>query len=235
MTEPTRYPTGVTNAAKDSAMGMLPMLDPTKHIVFFDDFFGFTAADWTITTTELGTGSATEAMIEGLGGLLQITNAAGDNDNDFLQWTKEHFQIQSGKQAWFAARLKVSDATESDLVIGLQITDTTPLAVSDGIYFQKDDGDANLDFHVTADSSSTSETAVSTLADDTFAVLAFHWDGEDTVSVYKDNVRLARVTVSSTVLAALDDELLCVSLGIQNGTDAAKVLTLDYVLAILER
>lgn len=206
--------------------------DPTENHVWFDDFDKFTAGDWTITTTEAGAGSATEAVGNLDGGVLVITNDAADDDADFLQWTKETFKFETGKRLYFAARVKVSDATQSDLVLGLQITDTTPLAVSDGVYFRKDDGDANLDFVVTKDSTATTKTAVATLADDTWVKLAFYYDGSHPqFTVLVDDTPVSSVPLTNVP----DDEELTVSFGIQNGEAAAKVLSVDYIIAVKGR
>lgn len=231
MGTPARYQDGVTNVPHHYPLGHAGMLDPTKFVVFHEDFFTYTAADWTITTTEAGAGSATEALTSGNGGLLLITNDAADNDADFFQTPVEPFKFISGKKLWFAARFKVSDATQSDFVMGLQITDTTPLAVTDGVYFMKDDGDANLDVYVTKDSTSTSSLAFSTCANDTFMELAFYYNGKDEVQVFKDKVKLATLAVTNLP----DDEELAVSFGIQNGEAVAKTMTIDYITVITER
>jgi hypothetical protein len=192
----------------------------------------YNSGDFTITTTEAGTGSATEALTSGAGGQLLLTNAAGDNDLDFLQLKGESFKLSSSKRAFFEARFKVSDATQSDVVMGLQITDTTPLAVSDGVYFMKDDGDTNLDFHIEKDGTDTTTAAVTTLADDTFVTVGFFID-PNTSQVSYFIGEAEPVGVVNTNLP--DDEELTVSFGIQNGEAAAKTMTIDYVNVICER
>jgi len=149
MGTPTRFTSGVGTAKKNTNTGFYGMPDPTKWITYFNDFTEYVAGDWTITTTEAGSGDATEALAStSAGGLLLITNDDADNDLDFLQLKTEAFKFVAGKKTFFKSRFAVSDATQSDFVMGLQITDTTPLVVSDGVYFLKDDGDASLDFHV---------------------------------------------------------------------------------------
>ena len=133
----------------------LPMFQPypsdQTYYGYFNDFMTYNSGDWTITTTEAGSGTASEAVTSSAGGALLITNDDADNDLDFLQLKGESFKLSTSKRAYFSARFKVSDATQSDFVMGLQITDTTPLAVSDGVYFMKDDGDTNLDLHIEKD------------------------------------------------------------------------------------
>lgn len=212
-------------------MRMMVLPDPTTMHIWFDDFDGYTAGDWVITTTEAGAGDATEAVADADGGVLVITNDAADNDADFFQWAKETFKFVAGKKLWFKARCKISDATQSDFVIGLQIRDTTPLAVSDGVYMMKDDGDANLDCYVTKDSTSTTGAAASTLTSDTYAVLGFYYNGVDAVEFYKDNVLISKLATTNLP----DDEEMTISFGIQNGEAVAKILSLDYLLVAKER
>ena len=238
MSTPQRTgPNGSNNTVVGTTLDMLGTMDPTKYIAFFDDFLGYDLADWLITTTEAA-GAATELTINGHGGLLQITNGTADNDLDFLQWKggtsstpNETFLFTAGKKAWFKARLKVSDATESEFVVGLQITDTTVLAVTDGVFFQKDDGDALLDFHVEKNSTQTDATGIHTVVADTFLVVGFYYDGVSAIKYYVDDVH--KGTTVTTNLP--DDEELTVSFGIQNGEAAAKVLTIDYIFAAMER
>ena len=237
MGTPVRYPSGVTNT-KNKALSDMGQLDPTQFHTWFDDFDKYTASDWVITTTEAGAGSATEALSDADGGVLVITNDDADNDADFFQWAGgsggviESFKFVSGKKLWFKARFKVSDATQSDFVMGLQITDTTPLAVSDGVYFRKDDGDANLDFVVIKDSTATTESAIATVSDDTYLTVGFYYNGYDGIDVFVDDSPKA-LGVSLDNLP--DDEELTISFGIQNGEAAAKVMSLDYVFVAKER
>lgn len=232
---PTRFPKGVGTTDAQKGLGNLGMPNPSDYISIFEDFNSLATADWVITTVEAGAGSATETAT---GSLLTITNDAADNDSDFFQWAggagavSEPFLYVAGKQMFFEARFKVSDATQSDIVMGLQITDTTPLDVTDGIFFQKDDGDANLDFHVEKNNTATSETAIATLADDTYVTVGFHYDGINGFDVYVDGNRVKKAVA---VTNAPDDEELTISFGIQNGEAVAKVLTVDYIFAARER
>jgi hypothetical protein len=89
----------------------MPLSGNPDFVVYFNDFINtadYAAADWTITTTELGAGDATEALAgDELNGALVITNDAADNDVDSLQMNEEVFKLQSGKKLWFEANVKV--------------------------------------------------------------------------------------------------------------------------------
>jgi len=232
----SRFTNGVTNNTKENILGQLKELDPTINHTYFNDFDTYAAGDWTITTTEAGAGSATEALTNVDGGVLLVTNDDADNDADFFNKVGESFLMVAGKKAYFKARFAVSDAIQSDFVIGLQITDTTPLAVSDGIYFQKDDGDASLDFHVTKDSSSTSASAIATVVDDTYITVGFYYDGVDSVYYYAGTDSKNPTLLGKSAVTNLpDDEELTISFGIQNGEAAAKTMSIDYIFVSKER
>ena len=201
---------------------------------YFNDFLEYHAGIWTITTTEAGTGSATEAITSGAGGQLLITNAAGDNDLDFLQLKGESFRLSRSKKAFFSARFATNDATQTDLVFGLQITDTTPLTATDGIFFKKDDGDANLDLVVEKNNSATDTLAIATLENDTFITASWFIDPNSSKVFYSIN-NAEPVGVDIPDANFPDDEDITVSFGVQNGAAAAKTLTVDYITAMVER
>lgn len=227
----TRFPNGVTNVAENDLFCNLAMPDPTQYHTYFDDFDTYTAAQWTVTETSA---TATQALADGDGGWLLLTNSTEDNSLNALQKVGESFLMESGKQAFFKARFKVSDATQSDVVIGLQITDATPLDVSDGIYFLKADGAATVDLvcRKNATTGSNTATAVATLSDDTFVTLGWYYDGQGNLSYSVNNSVTGSLSASSSYLP---DTELTVSFAIQNGEAAAKTMTVDYIYAAKQR
>jgi hypothetical protein len=236
---PTHFPNGVSNQIKGNPLFNYPYMDPFKYYMYHDDFFEFHSGIYTITTTEAGTGSATEVITAGAGGQLLITNAAGDNDLDFLQLKGESFLWDSTKRMFFTSRFKTNDATQSEIIMGLQITDTTPLDITDGIYFFKPDGDAQPDFVVEKDNDfGTSVLEMNAMADDTFVTLSFEYDPLDVATggpvfrAYQDGAKVGQI--ASTVNAP-DDEELTISFGIQNGEAVVKTLSLDFLMAAVER
>lgn len=209
-------------------------LPPMAWHSWQDDFDFYLATDWVVTET----GSGTRAISQADGGILVITNAAADDDANFFQkrdvasgQVAEHWKFAAAKRMYFGARFKVSDATQSDFVMGLQITDTSPLAVSDGIYFRKDDGDANIDCVVIKDSTATTVSAAATAVDDTYMELEWTYNGDGNFEFFKDGVPIGGAATTN----APDDEELCVSFGIQNGAGAAKVMSVDWIKVAKER
>ena len=231
----TNFPNGITNADRGSEFEKLILPDPTQAHVYFNDFTTYVAGDWTITTTEGGTGNASEALTNVAGGALLITNDDADNDSDEFQLAVESFKFASGKKSWFKTRFKVSDATQSDWIIGLCITDTTLIdAVSDGVYFKKDDGDASIDFALELNGSATEASGIATQSDDTFVTLGWYFDGDTTngIKYYVDGTHKGTQTTMTNLCT---DEELAVSFALQNGAAAAKTMTMDYIFAAQER
>lgn len=227
----TRFPNGLTNVNVNDIFASMIQSDPTKFHTFYQDFDTYLASQWVVTIT--GT-TPTAALVDGNGGLLALTNTSVDNDNIFLQTVKENFFPVAGKRTFFKSRFKVSDATQIDAVVGLQITDTTPLDVTDGIYFLKADDAATVDFIVrkNATTGSTSAAAFTTLADDTFVELAWFYDGVDRVYYAVNGTVQGYLDGSATYLP---DSALAVSFGQQNGAAASKVMTVDYIFVAQER
>lgn len=248
MGSPVRFPYGVATVSPTNPLAMFGLPDPTTWHVFFDDFDQWvtdtsSAGKYTITTVETGAGDATEALSDENGGVLLLTNDAADNDSDFLQKIGESFKPASGKKLFFKSRFKVSDATESDWIMGLIITDTTPLAAAgdgatDGIFFQKDDGDTNIDFYVQKDTTTgqlTSTAVTTAAAAATYMTLAFYFDGKQYIHLYKDDAKVKEVDLTTTLATYLPDTELTVSFGIQNGAAAAKTMSVDYIFVAQER
>ena len=236
---PTHFPNGVSNRTKGHPLFNYPYLDPSKYYTYFDDFFEYHAGIYTITTTEAGSGNASEAITSGAGGQLLITNDDADNDLDFFQLKGESFKWDSTKRMFFSARFKTNDATQSEIIMGLQITDTTPLDVTDGIFFLKVDADTKPDLIIEKDNTSTlSILEMDAMEDDTFVTLSFEYDPLDVATggavfrAYQDNVQVGEITGTTN---APDDEDLTISFGIQNGEAAAKTLTIDFILVAVER
>ena len=236
---PTHFPNGISNRTKGHPLFNYPYLDPSKYYTYFDDFFEYHSGIYTITTTEAGSGNASEAITAGAGGQLLITNDNADNDLDFFQLKGESFKWDSTKRMFFSARFKTNDATQSEIVMGLQITDTTPLDVTDGIFFLKVDADTKPDLIIEKDTTSTlSILEMDGMEDDTFVTLSFEYDPLDVATggavfrAYQDDVQVGEITGTTN---APDDEDLTISFGIQNGEAAAKTMTIDFILAAVER
>lgn len=245
------YQVGFSNHGPGEPLHGFGIIDPTRYHYWFTDFHrseGITAStanDWTLSTT----GASAVALADAEGGVLTLTNAGADNDRTFVQKLGESFKWASGKKLAILGRFKVTDATQSDLIFGLQITDTTPLDVTDGIYFQKADGSTTLTANVEKDDVAASGNVL-TMANNTYVEVALVYQGRirvvqgasnttyyDFETYYRDSGgiwRQAGTIAAST--EAPDDEELTISFGVQNGDGVtAEVMSLDYMLFVRER
>ena len=240
MSSPQRYSKGVTNVDSSNTMGQLIIPDPTSVITFMDDFIKFDPSDWFITRIMTqNTTAGVETNSDASGGILTFYPSAGDNDSTFYQYkgysnvttASEIVTLESGKKVWFKARMKVSDTGDSDFIMGIQSADTTPLtAPVDGVYWKSDDGDDYLDFQVYAGSvSTTAETAVATIVDDTWFTAGFYWDGVDTIEYFYND------SIQGSTTASYPTAAMTLSFGVQNGSAAARTMTVDYYCLIKER
>ena len=214
----------------------LAALDPGVAFTFLDDFFQFKLVSsdesgWISTEIEAGTGDAAITSDDQAGGVLKVVTDDADNDGVQLQWNAENFKLASGKPLWFEARVKFADATQSDFLVGLGITDTTLLGgLSDGVYFRKDDGDANIDFVTEKNSTETATDTTADAADNTWVKLGFWFDGASSVYAYVDGVLKATHTTN-----ICDDEELAVSFAYLNGAAGADTFYIDYVKVVAIR
>lgn len=197
------------------------------------DFLIWNTNHWTITKVEAGYGSASAALANVQGGVLQVINAGGDNDSYQAQLKGEPFKLLTGKFTYFEAKFKASEKTQIDLLFGLCITDTTLIAgMSDGVYWRKDDGDAYLDCVSIKNGSPTAKTQIGSLVADTWIRLGFYFDGYSTITPFINGTEYTAQNITTNLA---NDEELTPSFAIMNGEAAAKTLDLDYIFAVQAR
>ncbi|WP_455363592.1 hypothetical protein [[Eubacterium] cellulosolvens] len=228
----TRLGDGVTNRDVADIFASLKTMDPTRYHTFFDDFDPYTTGT-VYTLTEIGTG--TDAGADGDGGLLLLTTGAVGGDNEVLNSIQESFLFETGKPLFFRGVLQTDDATLADVFFGLAIktaTDPVGTAPTDGVFFQKDNAAATIDFVVTKNSTPVTAAAIASMADATNVELAFYWDGIDRIWYSVDGTVTGYVTPGASLP---DDEVLGVLIAVEASTAAARTLTVDYVMVAKER
>ena len=253
---PTHFPNGVTNVSAASTFGKLDTMSPPKYTSFWVDFtspndlgapsFNSGAAgtvscnNWIITVVDSGgdTGSIV-SVADGAGGFLAITTDDAENDGVALQGKVESFNITTSKEAFFETRLQVNDATQTDFLVGLAITDATPFAgLTDSITFKCDDASTAIrlvsETNMSGSIVSASVTAVASMTDDTFVKLGWHYDGDSKIKVFSDDVHVATLSVvSGTNLVT--DEAMAPVVAVLTGEAAAQTITVDYLCAMQEK
>lgn len=229
--EITRLPNGLSTRPPQDIFNGLGFPDPTKFHTQFDDFdqFNPAAGTWVVTETQAG---ATQALADGDGGLLLLTNSAADNDVVQIQNAAESFTFELGKQCFFKARFQVSDATQSDVRVGIWIRDAASEDITDGVSFFKADGAATMVLQAEKNGAIVSGSVSHTLVAATMTEVAFFWDGVSRIYYAFDGA--VRGYISPGV-SLPDDEALAVGFFLQNGEAAAKTATIDYLFASKER
>lgn len=226
----TNLPDGITNANVETVFGQMMFPDPTLFHTYFNDFDTYVAGDWVVTETD---SAATQALTAGNNGLLLLTNTATENDLLLLQKTPAAFAMTAGKKAWFSIRFQSNDVDENDYIAGLVIVDTTPFDATDGIYFQSDDGSSSVSIICRKNATTGSTSAVvGTIADATNVALQWYYDGAGKLYYGKDGTPVGVIDVANYLPDATN---LTVTFGIQAGEAAANTMTVDYVLAAVER
>lgn len=227
----SRFPNGISTNRKSAPLGNFGMPDPTKWQVFWDDFIHEPlATEWTITATSAGTGTSVISTPDLAGGSARITTAANENDGLFAQTIGEVFLLESGKKAFLKARFQVGDAIQSDMVVGLHSTSTTPQSATMRFLFETVDGSAALYFNNDDNTTDSDSATVATLADDTFVTVAAAWDGDGNIKLFADDVHVTTMT-DITVPGAE----MAVGFGYLNGAAGAETADIDYILVAKER
>lgn len=183
---------------------------------------------WTVTLVEAGAGESTITRTGTFGGGLVLTTDANEDDGIEMQLLGEAFKLNSScKALYFYAKLQASEATQSDFLVGLCITDTTLLGgMSDGIYFEKLDGSTSMSCTTEKNATETQTDSIGTFAADTDVEVEFYYDGT-AVEFFVNGVSVARHTTN-----ICDDEDLTPSLQFLAGSTTAKTLTIKQMRAI---
>lgn len=231
MSAPTRFPSGVTNVTKTNPLGMFGLPDPTSWHVYFNDFDEYNSSDsWTETATSAGTGTSATSLADVDGGAVRITTAANEDDGLFAEKNGESFLIETGKKAFIKARFRVGDAAQSDFIIGLHSTDTTPLDATLRFAFISEDGSASLFFNVDDNTTDVDSDTVATLVDDTWVSVAAYYDGKGNIELYRDDQKVATMTSVD-----VPGDNMAVGFGYLNGASGAETTDIDYILVAKER
>lgn len=227
--EVSRSPNGLTNSTPDDLLKDFPIQWQLKKLISRGtDFDRYRAADW--TGTVVGTG--TVAQINEVGGVLRLATSAGATDAVYLDRVGECYQFIAGLKAWFRSRFRVSDATNTELVAGLQITGTTPMAVSDGVYFHKPSAGTRLylvQVSAATGATTTKDTGVDLVAS-AYVDAGFAYDGVGNID-WEILGTTGNIVARGKEAANLPTVTLTESLGVLNAAAAIHDFDIDYVFA----
>lgn len=233
-----RFLDGVSNVTVDDPMGSLPFLDPIGWSTYFMDMHVLPSSlGWTLTNTN---GAA--AVIAGTTGtgVLTLTCAGADNDLAQIYATTATWALVANKRAFFETRIKVDKATgtigEQEVFVGMAAVltganftaaDGLTMTVDDAVGFWSPDGSAAVNCITRKTDVESSQAAAFTMADVTYYVLSWYFDGTR-VKFYKDDTLIGTLTNYPT--AGLSPTLY-----IKAGEAKGAVLSTDYVFVAIER
>jgi hypothetical protein len=190
-----------------------------------------TGAEFTATAVSVGAGTSTPSQAVTAGDRLLMTNAANENDGLNIQVVGTPFQLTSGKPLYFGVKASISDATQSDFMVGLATKDTTIIAahalslVDDGFGFYKlDGGTAIVAFAEKAGVVSTVTAAA--VATTTKRIYEMYWDGNGTITWYLDGVEVTSMS------AGYPTVVLSPSIVLQNGEAVVKTGLVEWMRVI---
>jgi hypothetical protein len=192
----------------------------------------YRAADWTVTAT--GTSPVAASLLPDAKILITTENVeyAGDN----MQKLGSKFKLEAGKPVYFRADLTLSNATQSDLLVGLCGVDTTLTNASSshainigagGVFFSKLDEVTAAHFKAYATTTETNTAAALTM-DTARHVYEIYWNGVTIVGKV-DGVEVGEFT------ASLPSVVLTPSICFRAGTTTAVTCTIHEFITIAVR
>jgi hypothetical protein len=199
-------------------------------VKFLEDFVGHgvLSADVSPSWTSTAVGNTTAELTSGMGSQLLITTGAIENDGLSLQLAGESFNVYVGHPCYFGCQFSISSATQSDFLIGLCITDTDLLGgMTDGVYFRKVDGSANMTFVLGKDSVETESATLATITADMPIMVEFYFDGLN-IDAYVNGSLATRLAQTTSP----NDEDLTPSIEFLTGSAAAITMSVDWIRVI---
>ena len=182
---------------------------------------------WTTTLVDGGVDGLDSAGIgTTAGGVLKILTNDAEDDGQNMQLIGESFLPAADKPLYFGIKLQIDDATETDFIVGLCITDTALLGgMTDGIYFEKVDGATSISFVTEVGSTETQTDSLGTLADATDVTLEFYAESNTSIKAYINGVLVATHTAGITA------EELTPSIHFLTGDATANTMEADWLRA----
>ena len=238
LSQTTRMPKGVTNAALWQTLGNAGIPDPTWAHVYAEDFDTYRSGDF--VTTVVGSGTAAQAAYDG--GALLLTTSASINDAVYMQLQQPSFLLGDGKEVFFKFEGKLGNVTTEDFYCGLLDADTTPLVPGNGVAVVKAAGAATLALQIDIGGAITSYAFPATclLQSNVAFEIGIHIDGQNNVEAffnptsgpYEPSAATGRGACLRVNAATLPNVLTGPSFGLRTSSAAAKTLYADSVVAV---
>ena len=187
------------------------------------------------TTTQTGTSPLSISATPGE--ILLVTTAATEYAGVNAQLAGTQFELATAKPAYFGIRCSVSDATQSDFLVGLCGIDTTLTNASTshafalgagGVFFGKLDGSTALAAKAWATTTETGTAALASAMDTAAHTYELVWDGYK-LDFYFDG------TLVATMTSGLPTVPLTPSFVFRAGEAVAKTMRINWLRAFQVR
>jgi hypothetical protein len=227
-----------------SAFENLKMSMWPDQFTYFDDF-NQGALDATHNWTIVKDSSATAAVVaDSLNGEVNLTSAnTTDNDGASIQAKQESFALPTtaGNKLYFETRVKISDATQTDFLVGFTETFATnpenALLSSNVIGFVKVDGSAIVKGTTESGDTQTlvefADTTKSTMENDTYVTLGLVATKNDSTNKVQFYINRNLVGTSTTNIPTANMKVMAMS--VSGDATGQKVTTIDYIMAARDR
>jgi len=190
-----------------------------------------TACEYTNTVIDVGAGTSLASQAITAGDRCLITTAQNENDSVELQVVGTPFALAAGHPLYFGAKVSISDATQSDFIVGLASKDTNMIAAhaialaDDGVYFYKLDGVTTI-YGAEEKSGTVAATACGTAMDASKHIYEIFYDGVGAISFYFDGGLVVQAS------AGYPTAVLSPSIGLAAGAAAAKTGLVEWMRCI---
>lgn len=230
---PSRFPNGVGNVMPKHLLANYGLPDPSSWHTLFDDFDIYNTTMWSL----LGSNTPTAAIQNAGGGQILLTTGATSTNQAALQTPNTTFLLVPGLQVYFRASVEVSALTTTFLA-GLVNGSLSGLAPTDGIWFSKATATGQLVLNwATAAGTLGGNVTLNTTAvvgATPFLDIGFFVDANS--NVYAFCGPTGRPVSCGNILGITQTAvLLAPTIGITTTTAAAKTMTVNYIMAAVER
>lgn len=211
--------------------------DPQYATYYFNDMFDYTEADWTIT--EDGSESGTSGQQDDVNGWIAIYCDGDDNDEVYFAQVGEAYKIADGKDIWFEAKIKLTEAAtdDSNWIIGLsegvgadhlQDNGAGPPATYDGIVFFKVDGTMTVQCESSLASTQVTDADVGTFTSGTAVRLGFHVRAQSSTIASCDFYVDGTIQAQNSITYSGHGEMQ-LFFGVKAGGTNEEALHVDYI------
>jgi len=209
--------------------------DPSVGLIWENDFNHYATTEDGLTSTITNSG-ATGILASGAYGQLELQPSDGtvaDNDETYVGSTTALVVPATGKDVWFEARVKFTEANTDDanIIVGLSSTYAANTLVDDGagpaanytgVVFYKVDGGTTWIGENSTTTNQTTVTGLATRQSGSWARLGFHMESNTLITWY---INGEAVGASTTNMPAAAMGLV---FGVKNGDTNEDILYVDW-------